>query len=252
MTEKIVIPLYYRPADPGARTPAGVSLEALEGDILITADTYGGLLAAGLDEVDLPRFIVFDLPSEAVAADFAMGLMSASIVPKGREVDVLRDGEGVLMLPDREFRSRIQIDDARTGIRTAAIVGSWELPAEECERLMSAAPTASQGRPGAVARKIADAGNLELLRAVQVRLEREPGALVSFVSLSPDEVRKDARCAGIDPVRLPDSELQVSLWDSSREFGLDAVVLSDALEATVERIEARNPDLFLDRDALAP
>lgn len=246
---RLLIPLHYRPVNLGLGLPSNIVLDPdpEDGAVLITADSFEGL-RADLADHDTPRFHVFDTEVEARAAylllthtDQALGRLA--------EVGRLRDGEGVLMMPDPERPIEddgFEIIDNRSGFcRDRTVFGSWELTGPDCDEVLDApAGLHRSDLANAIAAKV---GSLppELVRDVQIALERVPGAYVGFVSVSPEEVRADHRLDGVDPSRVPDDLIQPLLGRASSKAELGDA-LDEAVEATVGRLLEAHPDLTQD------
>ena len=246
---RLLIPLHYRPVNLDLGVPSNIVLDPdpEEGAVLITADSFEGLRAELADH-DTPRFHVFDTEAEARAAYLLLTHQDPEI---GRNAAVgrLRDGEGVLMIPDPDRPIEddgFEIIDSRSGFcRGRAVFGSWELTGPECDEVLDApAGLHRSDLANAIAAKI---GSLppELIRDVQIALERVPGAYVGFVSVSPEEVRADYRLIEAGPDRLPDALIQPHLGRASAKAELTEA-LNEAVDATVGRLLEAHPDLIQD------
>lgn len=252
---QLVIPLHYRHAPKKARRgapkqPHGITLKAGEGATLLTRDNFEPLL----DEIGdrgLPRFHLFETRTEARAAQLLLAQEEARLRGASSETELgaLRDGEGVLMIlhKDRPVSdSRFELIDNRL-MQEREILGSWELSGAECAEALSA--PAGLNRPDlatAIAAKLSALPS-ELLRDLQIALERVPGAYTGFVSVSPEDIRQDYRIQGADPERLTDKLIQPFLDRASAKAELGEA-LSEAIDATVERLLAAHPDLRADED----
>ena len=97
---RLLIPLHYRPVNLELGVPSNIVLEPdpEEGAVLITADSFDAL-RADLADHDTPRFHVFDTEAEARAAYLLLSHLDERLA-RLAEVGTLRDGEGVLMVPD--------------------------------------------------------------------------------------------------------------------------------------------------------
>lgn len=238
---KTVIPLYYRAVDEAIGVPSSVTLDVApeEDAVLITRETFPDL-ADLLSDHGTPRFHVFDMPAEARAACAMLG--------SGTEVGVLRDGEGVLAV----FNEDLPIDDDGFEIRDfrshscrqVEIFGSWELTAAECEALMRRPEEAHRmDLANAIAGKIAELPNPDVLRDLQVALEKIPGAYVGFVSVSPSEIRGDPRLDGIEAAEIDDAEIQSAVVKASSKAEMGDAY-GEAVDIAVERLMAHHPALF--------
>jgi hypothetical protein len=246
---RLLIPLHYRPADLELGVPSNIVLDPApeEGVVLITVDSFDAL-RGDLADHDTPRFHVFDTEAEARAAYLLLSHQDPAL-GRGAEVGRLRDGEGVLMIPDPDrpvTDDGFEIIDNRSGFcRDRTVFGSWELTGPDCDEVLHApAGLHRSDLANAVAAKIASLP-AELVRDVQIALERVPGAYVGFVSVSPEEIRSDFRIEGVDPEKLPDALIQPHLDRASTKAELGHA-LSEAVEATVERILEAHPDLIQD------
>lgn len=246
---RLLIPLHYRPVNLELGVPSNIVLEPdpEEGAVLITADSFD-TLRADLADHDTPRFHVFDTEAEARAAYLLLSHLDERLA-RLAEVGTLRDGEGVLMVPDPDRPigdDGFRIIDNRSGFcRGRTVFGSWELTGPECDEVLDApAGLHRSDLANAIAAKI---GSLppELVRDVQVALERVPGAYVGFVSVSPEEVRADYRLDGVAPDRLPDRLIQPHLDRASAKAELGDA-LNEAVDATVGRLLEAHPDLIQD------
>lgn len=243
---RLLIPLHYRPVNLELGIPSNIVLgpDPEEGAVLITADSFDAL-RSDLADHDTPRFHVFDTEAEARAASLLLTHQDPTI---GRNAAVgrLRDGEGVLMIPDPNrpiTNDGFEIIDNRSGFcRGRTVFGSWELTGPECDAALNApAGLHRTDLANAVTAKI---GVLppELVRDVQIALERVPGAYVGFISVSPEEVRADYRLEGVDPEKLPNELIQPHLDRASAKAEL-ADALNEAVDATVGRILEAHPEL---------
>jgi hypothetical protein len=243
---KLLIPLYYRPVNLDIGIPSNILLEPdpEEGAVLINADSLNAL-RPDLANHDTPRFHIFDTEAEARAAGLALS-HEAGPLARFAQVGSLRDGEGVLMIadPDKPIKDDgFAIIDNRSGFcRNRTVFGSWELTGPDCDGIMGA--PAGLNRPDLASAIAAKVGLLptELVRDVQIAIERIPGAYVGFVSVSPEEIRRDFRLDGVDPARLPDALIQPHLDRASAKAELGDA-LNEAVDAAVERILDAHPDL---------
>lgn len=243
---RLLIPLHYRPVDPELGVPSNVTLDASpdEGAVLITRDNFEDLLE-NLGDHDTPRFHIFDSEAEARAAYLLLTHQDLAL-SRLAEVGRLRDGEGVLMLADPGQPIRgdgFAIIDSRSGFcRDRTVFGSWELTGPDCDKILDApAGLHRSDLANAIAAKIA-ALPPELVRDVQIAIERVPGAYTGFVAACPDDVRSDHRLEGVDPARLPDGLIQPFLNRASSKAELGDA-LSEAIDATIERLLDAHPDL---------
>jgi hypothetical protein len=242
---RLLIPLHLRlPAPRSGRSP-DLTLTAGEGRTLLTRDSFDAAIKT-FQELDKPRFHVFDTEAEARAAYLLLSHESERVARTSR-IGRMRDGEGVLMLSDPEVGIEddgFEITDNRNGAcRQNIVYGSWELTGPECDEILNAqAGMHRSDLANAVSGKV---GSLpaELVREVQIALERIPGAYVGFVSVSPEEVRADYRLDGISPDRLPDALIQPYLDRASVKAEL-ADAHNEAVDATVERLLEAHPDLI--------
>jgi len=243
---RLLIPLYYRPVNLEIGVPSNIVLDPDpgEGAILVCADNVNDLLP-DLADHDTPRFHIFDTEAEARAAYLALSHEDTPL-SRSAQLGSLRDGEGILMLadPDQPIKDDgFRIIDNRSGFcRGRTLFGSWELTGPECDEVLSApAGLQRSDLASAIAAKLG-ALPAELVRDVQIALERIPGAYVGFVSVSPEEIRGDYRLDRVDPDRLPDDLIQPHLDRASAKATLGDA-LNEAVDAAVERLIAAHPDL---------
>lgn len=246
---RLVIPLYFRPPPKGRgrarKTQHGITLKGGEGDTLLSANNFNSLIDE-IGERGQPRFHLFETRMEARAAQALLSYEEIRLRGDSSETEVgtLRDGEGVLAIfhKDRPVSdSRFELIDNRL-VREREIVGSWGLSAAECAEALSA--PAGLGRHDlatAVAAKVSIAP-AELLRDIQIALERVPGAYTGFVSVSPEDIRGDYRLEGADPALLTDKLIQPLLGRASVKAELGDA-LNEAVDATVERLLAAHPEI---------
>lgn len=238
---KLIVPLYFRPADFDLGVPSSFALRLLEGEdgILVTRENFDEVIETDGDGRAL-EVTVFNLASEARIADRMIG------EPSDSEIWHLKTGEGVLLtFSERKLieEDGVNLRDFRTGGRRAPeLFGSWELPATECEALMQAPVAEDQTLRGETIASMLANLPPQVLQCLQVSLERLPGSFVGFVAASPDEVRKDYRLDGIGKDRLSDAEIQSALCKASSKAELSDA-LAEAIDATVERILEARPDL---------
>lgn len=252
---QLVVPLYFR-AKPRkrARVPLGkeygLTLQNAEGSVLLTRENFTSLL----DEIGdrgLPRFHLFETRMEARAAQLLYANEERRLRGLTGETGIgtLRDGEGVLVIFHRDrpvSGDGFELTDHRL-VRDREIVGSWDLPEEACREAMSAPAGINRNDLAiAVAAKLS-ALPAELLRDLQIALGRVPGAYTGFVSVSPEDVRRDHRLEGADPERLTDKLIQPFLDRASAKAELGEA-LSEAIDATVVRLLAAHPELRADED----
>lgn len=249
----IVVPLYCVPIRLKGRRIAEKQTRRLrirdaEGATLITKGNFHDILD-DVGEQGLPRFHLFETRAEARSAQLLFEQEEKRLrgATSETEIAMLRDGEGVLAIfhkdrpvsaPDFEL-----IDHRLSGERE--IRGSWALTEAECETALSA--PAGQGRPDLALAITAKLGSLpkELLRDLQIAMERVPGAYVGFVSVSPEDVRNDYRLEGVDPERLTDALIQPFIDRASAKAEMGEAH-SEAVEATVERLLEAHPGLIRD------
>jgi len=245
---RLLIPLYYRPVNLEIGVPSSVTLDPMpdEDTILITRETFEGLREE-LSDHGTPRFHLFDTEAEARAAYLALsheqGLNGAD---RTAEVGRLRDGEGVLMLTNEDLP--IQDDgftliDNRNGFcRRHIVFGSWGFTGPECAEVMGAEPGLHRtDLATAIAMKM-NAMPGELIRDVQIALERLPGAYAVFVAACAEDIRRDHRLEGVDPARLPDALIQPFLGRAAAKVELGDA-LKEAVDSAVERLLEAHPDL---------
>lgn len=249
----IVIPLYCVPArTKGRRRGTGqtqlLKLYGEDGATLITKDNFHALLDE-IGERGLPRFHLFETRTEARAAQllFQQEEMRLRGAMSETEIGNLRDGEGVLVIfhKDRPVSEPdFELIDHRLNPERE-IRGSWGLPEADCLTALSA--PAGQGRQDLALAITAKLASLppELIRDLQIAMERIPGAYAGFVSVSPEDVRNDYRLEGVDPERLPDALIQPFIDRASAKADM-GVAHSEAVDATVERLLQAHPDLAQD------
>lgn len=256
MSDRLVIPLWYRPPQDETGLSSGLFVgrqHSDEGMSLVTADTLGKILSTGLEEEGLPRFHVFDMPCEARAANTM--LQDDSGRSRGEDVTTgigqLRDGEAVLMVVNETSAfcpDSLTIHDHRNGAcRRREVFGSWELPEAECRSLMEpGTPVTRADLANVLAAKISEMP-AEILRDTQVALEGTDGAYVGFVSVSEEDVRREIRdlelLADEDIARIPTADIQAQIRRASSKAELGDA-LSEALDATIERLKAAHPEIF--------
>ena len=248
---KLLLPLYHKPKKGRSRKggPEGISLTGGPGATLLTRDNFDAHIDQ-IGERGLPRFHLFDTEAEAHAANLLMSHEESRYRGATSETEVgrLRDGEGVLMILHRD---RPVVDDQfelinNRGARERDIHGSWELSGRACAELMGTpAGLNRQDLARSIAGKLS-ALPAELIRDVQIGLERVPGAYTGFVAVSPEEVRGDHRLEGADPERLTDALIQPFLDRASAKSRLGDAH-SEAIDATVERLLSAYPDLAPDQ-----
>lgn len=246
----IVIPLHLRPVPGRGRGRPRkrgqlLTLRDGEGAVLLTRETFGTRLDE-LGERGLPRFHLFDTRTEARAAQLLFEQEETRLKGAASETEIgmLRDGEGVLVIFHRDrpvSGDGFDLIDHRL-TRDRAVRGSWDLPEADCRAALSA-PAGRDRRDLALAitAKLS-ALPPELIRDLQISLERVPGAYTGFVSVSPEEVRNDPRLEGVDPALLPDSLIQPFISRASQEAEL-GTARGGALDAVVDRLLAEHPEL---------
>ncbi|MCE6959259.1 hypothetical protein LAZ40_09360 [Cereibacter sphaeroides] len=248
---KLIIPLWYRPADIDAGVPSNIVMRLDDGEegILITRDTFAQL-AEDLAGHDKPGFHVFDIAAEARAAS----RLRDHETGRGEQTDIgiLKDGEGVLMVIDQGRPIEddgFTIEDWRTPHRDAGTVyGSWELPQAECEALL-AAPfgDAPSGRGAVLAEKIGGMPNPNVLRDVQAALESFSGAYVGFVSVSPEEIRGELRERGYRTDACTDDIVQPAILKACQKAEMSDP-WNEAIEASIQRLRDRSPEAVVEDD----
>jgi hypothetical protein len=245
---KTVIPLHLRVSGDSDGTPrVTLELQPDEKTVLLTRENVDGFLPL-LAEHGAPRFRIFDMPAEARAAN---AVLEETVGPRGAittQVGRLRDGEGVLMI----VRDDTPIDDdhfpildSRSGsCRAMNVFGSWELPADDCAALMRPRKEAHRmDLANAIAAKIAELPNPDILRDLQVAIERIPGAFVGFVATSTVEIREDWRFEDVDPESVSDAEIHAAIAKAASKAEM-ADALNEAVDATMSRLTASRPDIF--------
>jgi hypothetical protein len=245
---RLLIPLYYRPVNLEIGVPSSVTLDPMphEDTVLITRETFAGLREE-LSGHGTPRFHLFDTEAEARAAYLALsheqGLNGAA---RTAEVGRLRDGEGVLMLTNENLPIRddgFTLIDNRNGFcRKHIVFGSWEFTDQECAEVMGAEPGLHRyDLATAIAMKMNTLPG-ELIRDVQIAMERLPGAYAVFVAACAEDIRRDHRLEGVDPSRLTDELIQPFLGRAVAKAELGGA-LNEAVDAAVERLLEAHPDL---------
>ncbi|WP_154667688.1 hypothetical protein [Leisingera caerulea] len=188
-----MIPLWLKPGNEAQGLPAGYSLEPGAEQLLVhggnIADLRGELEGAGR-----PSFMIFDLPGEARAAEAALASrgLEGFRVESGRTLN----GEGLLMMvsagaPLEAFSAfDIQDERTRTGYQLP-LRGSWEMELGEAEAILALPPADRIDLASVLARKICDAGNPNVVRALQHELESIPGASVGLPRLELADLAED-------------------------------------------------------------
>lgn len=249
----LIIPLFLSPPEKRnlpkiSSAGSGISLARENGSILLNNENLESLVDE-LNDCGLPRFHVFDTIGEARAARkfFASEEARLKGVASFSETGMMRDGEGVLMIlhRDRPFADRnLEIIDNRLA-RERRVSGSWSMNAAICASILDApAGAGRQDLALAVSAKMS-ALPAELLRSIQIAMELIPGAYNGFLSISPEEIRRDHRLEGIDPARLPDSLIQPFLSRAASKSEM-ADAFNEAVDATVERLLEAHPELVPD------
>lgn len=247
---KLIVPLYFRPADFDLGIPSSFVLRLMEEEdgVLVTRENFDEMIETDGDGRAL-EVTVFNLASEARVADRMIG------EPEDSEIWHLKTGEGVLLtFSERKLieEDGVLLRDFRTGgRRNPELFGSWELPEAECDALMRAPVAEEQTLRGEIIASTLSDLPPQVLQCLQVSLERIPGSFVGFVAASPDEVRKDYRLDGIGKDRLSDAEIQSALCKASSKSD-PSDTFAEALDATVARILEARPDLADIGDGLEP
>ncbi len=250
---QVFLPLFLRPVRliGDAGIPANFALESTpeEEAILLTREVMADPeIRAAIEDIGLPTMRVFSTEAEAEAAGRMVQILRPdSDVLTGRS----RDGDGILVVvnPDAflgEGAPRLE-DMRRHADRPhppalTALVPSWEASESQCEEMRHTPFTSKRADlEAAVIDILASIGNKEVLRDIQSAAEFIPGSYVSYLSISPEDLRgDDYQLVALD---AEDSDLQGFLLASSQKIELPEV-FSFAMDDVCERIRAERPELL--------
>ena len=247
----VFVPLWFRPESMigDTRIPSTFMLNPHpdEGAILLTREALDDPeIREGVDAVGSYIMRLFSTRAEAEAA--------AHMVPGSNpEIGITRDGDGILLTVESTSSDNpviVMIEDLRRlsyhgfppGLEPLS--PSWEMTEAACNEAMTApASTDRHDLEGAIIDILTSLPNKEILRNIQSDTEYIPGAYVSYLSLSPEDLRSDD--SALFRQDAADADLQGFLLGSMFKLDLPHA-LEEAVSDVVRRVREGRPDLIDD------